>query len=214
MTTRKLTLTRALQEIKLLDSKIDKQIRYLEPVALMKCKELVGKNVIGISSSDEFIKKFKSDLESIKDLRNNRDIIKKALMEANASTFIEIAGVKYTIVEAINKKANISVDTLLKSTLSSKYIKIFKEKEAANDNLQNKIDNMLNAKSSSNKQESKDVLEATTKAMKTLEEVTIINEEVVKLIETMDEDIETFLSEVDLCLSEINAKTEITVNLK
>lgn len=214
MTTRKLTLTRALQEIKLLDSKIEKQIKYLEPVALMKCKELIGNNVMGIKSEQEFINKFKSDLESIKDLRSNRDIIKQALMHANASTSIEINGVKYTIVEAINKKANIEVDRLLRNTLSSKYIKLFKEKESANENLQYKIDNMLSAKSGSNKQESKDVLEATTKAMKTLEEVSIINAEVVKMIETLDEDIDTFLSEVDLCLSEINAKTEITVNLK
>lgn len=214
MTTRKLTLTRALQEIKLLDSKIEKQIKYLEPVALMKCKELIGNNVMGIKSEQEFINKFKSDLESIKDLRSNRDIIKQALMHANASTSIEINGVKYTIVEAINKKANIEVDRLLRNNLSSKYIKLFKEKESANENLQYKIDNMLSAKSGSNKQESKDVLEATTKAMKTLEEVSIINAEVVKMIETLDEDIETFLSEVDLCLSEINAKTEITVNLK
>jgi hypothetical protein len=211
--TQSFTLTRALQQIKMYDSKIDKAITELTPVTLKEGNNsTVIKNFKGTEA--EFITSAAAQLQSISDLRKNREIIKNALMKKNASTTVSIAGKEYTIVEAINKKANVSIDT----QIVNKLINAVKNHENAmnshNQTLQNRIDTTLQAQMGSSKQLPKDVIESTTKSMKDVSEMSIINlDTVLEQISTRKSDIDDFLSEVDICLSEINSITKIDVTL-
>ena len=88
------TLTRALVELKLYDSKISKAIQELKSVSY---------SVNGIVpdfrvTTEEFIKNYKSQMRSIEALRENKTILKNALMKANSETKVTINGKEYTIL--------------------------------------------------------------------------------------------------------------------
>ena len=106
---KELTLTRALTELKLLDSKISKAIQELKSVSY-SVNNIVPEFRV---TSDEFKANYNSQMQSIQDLRNNKVILKNALMKANAETKVTIGGKEYTILEALNRKTDISTENLL-----------------------------------------------------------------------------------------------------
>lgn len=85
--TKELTLTRALVELKLYDSKIQKAIDELKPVSYSVNNVVTDYR----QTPNEFIGEYKSQMQKIKDLRNNKTLLKNALMKANATTKVTIA---------------------------------------------------------------------------------------------------------------------------
>lgn len=108
---REISITEALNELKLYDSKISKAIGNAKLVGAAK----KSSDKVGVVTKDAFIEKSKASYQSITDLIENRNALKSAIVKSNATTEVEIAGKKMTVAEAIERKNSIQyeVDFLL-----------------------------------------------------------------------------------------------------
>ena len=207
---KELTLTRALVELKLLDSKISKAIQELKSVSY---------SVNGIVpdfrvTSDEFKANYNSQMQSIQDLRNNKVILKNTLMKANAETKVTIGGKEYTILEALNRKTDISTESLLVQTMKKQLSNAIANVNNITESVEANIENTINSKSSSSGNQSKDYIQTVRDSYKP-QMPELVNADVIeKLIKDKEEEISEFIAEVDYALSEINAITKIKVDLK
>jgi hypothetical protein len=96
----KMTLHKALAELKLLDSRITSTIRTGTYCVANKASNQKIKGV----KLDEFKESMKADYASATDLINRRIAIKKAVVLSNATTKVKINDVEYTVAEAIELK--------------------------------------------------------------------------------------------------------------
>ena len=207
---KELTLTRALAELKLLDSKISKAIQELKSVSY-SVNNIVPEFRV---TSDEFKANYNSQMQSIQDLRNNKVILKNALMRANAETKVTIGGKEYTILEALNRKTDISTESLLVQTMKKQLSASIANVNSINNSIESNIENTIRSKSASSGNQSKDYIQTVRDSYKP-QMPELVNADVVeKLIKDKEEEISEFIAEVDYALSEVNAITKIKVDLK
>lgn len=100
MNTEKMTVHRALAELKTLDSRIHKAIQSAKYCAAVRHND--GK-IEGVTV-EEYKRKIKSDFQSVKSMINRRNAMKRAVVLSNAKTDVEIAGQTYRVAEAIEMK--------------------------------------------------------------------------------------------------------------
>lgn len=204
------TLTRALVELKLYDSKIDKAIKDLKAVSYSVNNIVTDYR----TTPKEFINDYNSQMQSITDLRNNKIILKNALMKANAETKVKIGEKEYTILEALNRKNDISTEKLLISTLNNSLKNALSKSNQIKDVIESNIEKTINAKSSSSGNQSKDYIQSVRDSYKD-QMPELVNYDVVeKLVSEKEAELNEFISEVDFALSEINAITKIDVEFK
>lgn len=207
---KELTLTRALAELKLLDSKISKAIQELKSVSY-SVNNIVPEFRV---TSDEFKANYNSQMQSIQDLRNNKVILKNTLMKANTETKVTIGGKEYTILEALNRKTDISTESLLVQTMKKQLSASIANVNSINNSIESNIENTIRSKSASSGNQSKDYIQTVRDSYKP-QMPELVNADVVeKLIKDKEEEISEFIAEVDYALSEINAITKIKVDLK
>lgn len=204
------TLTRALVEIKLYDSKIEKAIKELNSVSY-KVNEIVPEYRM---TESDFLSEYNSQMQKIKDLRENKTALKNALMKANAETIVKIADKEYTILEALNKKADIYLDNMMVNVLNSQLKTAISKVNTISEKIESDIERTINAKSSSSGNQNKEYIQQVRESYKTQIPVLVNDVVVENLIKTKTDEIENFLAEVDFALSEVNAVTKIKVNLK
>lgn len=207
--TKELTLTRVLVELKLYDSKIQKAIDELKPVSYSVNNVVTDYR----QTPNEFIGEYKSQMQKIKDLRNNKTLLKNALMKANATTKVTIADKEYTILEALNKKQDIQTEKyligVLKHSLSNSVSKVNNLQEQVED----RIEKTINSKSASSGNQSKDYVQVVRDSYSD-QIPKLVNADVIeKLIIEKENAVSEFLAEVDFALSEVNAITKINVDL-
>lgn len=207
-----MTIHRALSELKLIDSRIEKAIDSVEPTGLMQS----GKLVNGIHAKETFEKDIKAKYQSVTSLIERKNSIKSAIVIANGSTYVKVGDQKMTIADAINFKSLVSVKKNLIATLSDRHrysvSKFTKENE--------KINNVAleNAKIMLGKQ-GDDRVKPTDEDVKNIVEPFIKRNEyhlvdplgVDKLTEELQNEVDEFESEIDAVLSEINAITTIEI---
>lgn len=112
-----MTIHRALAELKLIDSRIEKGISTLVSCGVMQ----EGKKVNNVYDKTEFEKGVTGDLQSVTDLIDRKFKIKSAIVKANASTKVEIAGKELTIAEAISYKSIIDAKRLLSGAIEGSF---------------------------------------------------------------------------------------------
>ena len=204
------TLTRALVEIKLYDSKIEKAIKELVSVSY-KVNEIIPEYRM---VENDFLKVYTAQMQKISDLRANKSALKNALMKANAETKVLIADKEYTILQALNKKSDIYLDNMLVNTLQTHLKSAIAKVNTINEKIESDIERTINAKSSSSSNQSKEYIQQVRDGYKS-QIPALVNDSVVEeLIQAKTAEIENFLAEVDFVLSEVNATTTIKVDLK
>lgn len=206
---KELTLTRALVELKLYDSKIQKAINELRPTSF----SVNGVVVDYRQTSEEFTNNYNSQIQKIRDLRNNKSLLKNALMEANASTKVKIGNKEYTILEALNKKADIQIENEIVRVLKQSVVSSNNRISDITDQIESNIEQTINSKSASSGNQSKDYIQSVRDSYKSQLPQPVNIEQVEKLILEKEAEITEFLAEVDFALSEVNATTKITVDL-
>ena len=115
--TKRMTITQALVELKLYDSKIVKAIRTAEFINIRK----KNSNKIGSISVDKFEKNAIESYQSIIDMIKNREAIKRAIVLSNATTIVNIAGIEMTVAEAIEKRNLINHEKTLIDEMSRQF---------------------------------------------------------------------------------------------
>ena len=141
----KISIHRALGELKLLDAKINKLINN----DFIASKQASVDKVGGITVKD-LERDMKANYQSLTDLINRRSKIKSAIIKSNVLTEVEINTVKMTVAEVIDEKTSIQYKSNLLNTLSQQYNKVIagisKVNEEVNMNSEKFIDNLYRDK--------------------------------------------------------------------
>lgn len=206
-----MTIHKALAELKILDGRIEKEIKNGSYCVANKHS---NEKINGIPIED-FKKAAQAAYDKITDLINRRKAIKKAIVLSNAKTTVRVADVEYTVAEAIEMKNHgIELESMLIDTMDNQYKMAQVEVKCQNgNNLEERADKYVTAiygqkegktNSADIDKVRKDFLEANS-----YEIVDPIN--VPEKVEVLREKIDAFMAEVDSALSVSNALTEITI---
>lgn len=201
-----MSITKALRELKTLDSRILKKINEATFVTAVKSKETIR----GYKTKEDFEKAAGSSLQSIQELMENRKKIKKAIVESNASTIVEVAGKPMTVADAIERKNFIEVEKNLLRKMFSDFSQSQIKMDTENNRAQTRLDNQLTGLLSKEANPDVSELEGFKKLFWSTEETMLIDpiDSQTTALE-LEKDIETFENEVDVALQEINARTNI-----
>lgn len=207
-----MTIHRALAELKLIDSRIEKAINVVEPTGLMQ----LGKPVNGFYSKEEFEKDVKSKYQSVTDLIGRKNSIKSAIVKANGITKVNVSGKEMTIADAINFKTVIAVKKDIILQLQRKHnavkAKFNQENEKINtvalENAKIMIGKQGDDRVKPNDEDVKNIVEPFVKR----NEFHLVDPlKIEETIEKLQIEVDEFEVEVDAVLSEINALTEIEI---
>ena len=212
---KQITVTKALSDLNVLTSRIEKETDKLTVLsAKLKSKNVLKDKNIKV---DDFKNEVKANYQSILDLIRNRDVIKSEIILSNAKTKVVIAGKEYTVAEAIDKKNRIALETDLLMKLKSEFATKSKQVVNFNDKLEAQIDKereiMLSGDNAKNKDIVKTAEELATakRESNSVELVDALNIE--KVINELEDSIMSFKAEVDQQLSISNAITLIEVEI-
>lgn len=211
MTTEKMTVHKALCELKTLDDRIKKAV---DGSVFVFANKHSNTKVSGLSISD-YCAEIKSAYQSATDLIARRDAIKRAVVLSNATTKVTVGGKEYTIAEAIEMK-NHGIPTQ-QSLLNKLRNDSRKARRMADENngemLEMRADEYIkNLYANADMKNLSDEVKKmradfmTSQAMEIVDPIKVADE-----IERLETLINTFTVEIDAALSVSNALTEIIV---
>lgn len=213
MTTEKMTVHKALAELKTMDDRISKAIRDTTYVLAVKHS---AEKINGMTVAN-FKDKMKSGYQKATDLIARRDAMKRAVVLSNAITKVKVGENEYTVAEAIEMKNHgMEFRKALLNFMNAAYVKAQAELERnSGETLEKKAEryvlDVINAQPKDSK------MTVDSEAMKTLRKTYIENNtydlidpmDVAKIMENLDAEINEFNAEVDAALSVSNALTVI-----
>lgn len=202
-----MTIHRALGEIKLYDKKI---VDLLDKDFVLASKKRIGK-IHGIDV-EKYKEEMKANLQSLRALMRNRQILKSAIAKSNETTMVTIGGETMTVLDAIERKNFMNTRMSVVNTLKAQFNRADREVRMYEDNLQANLENYI--KNTTKELNNKDLIESLTESYKSLNEVVMIDPSNLRLvIEEMTKENDQFNTEVDYVLSESNSNTTIEVDL-
>ena len=133
---RKISITEALNELKLYDSKIMKAITNAKLVGAAK----KSSDKVGVVKKDDFEERAKASYQSVTDLIANRNTLKSAIVKSNAVTEVTINGKTMTVAEAIERKNSIEYDEQLLNAMKTQYVAATSSVDKENKKVDTKVD--------------------------------------------------------------------------
>jgi hypothetical protein len=213
MTTEKMTIHKALSELKTIDDRIVKAIRSNTYVMAVKHS---AEKINGVKVAD-FKENMKSGYQKVTDLIARRDAMKRAVVLSNATTKVKIGDNEYTVAEAIEMKNHgMEFRSALLNQMNAAYVTAQNElSRNGGENLEKKAEQYILALIAAQPKDSK--MSVDSEVMKSLRQTYIDNNtydlvdpmDIVKVIESLDAEINEFNAEVDAALSVSNALTVI-----
>jgi len=205
----KMTIHRALSELKQIDARIEKAILAIEPTGVTQKDKLVNQ----FYKKEDFEKEAKAKFQSVNDLIERKNKIKSAIVKANGVTQVEINGEKMTIADAINFKQVIDFKKKLIATLEQKHRNA---KATAERNNKQVEDNALRLAEAALQKDNVKINDgdavAITEPYLAKNQFHLVDPlKVDELVEKLQTEVNDFESEVDAVLSEINAVTVIEI---
>lgn len=208
--TRRISITEALVELKLYDQKINKA---LSNVDFIGCKKKSADKV-GSFKTENFVENAKAEYQSVSDLIDNRHKLKKAIVDSNANTIVEIGGKKYTVAAAIEYKTSIMYDKMKLQTMKSQWNAATNRIQKENNHVDAQVDKMLETflGKDSEKKVSEADLSAISDPYRAKNEWELVDPlNLYAEIQALEAKIDAFEAEVDVRLSISNSVTYIEV---
>lgn len=202
----KISLTRALAQVKLIESKLGKVFAGFDVEIGGKLKYFPNFTV------EEFNKEVKASIDSFEDLFNNRLKIKSAIAKANIETTTEINGKVYSIIELIDLKNSSQYKKNILTNLINNYNKCRNDVAYQEKKIEAEVSKQVEMANSNKTQISKDLTTTLTETYTKMWAGKIVGLDITK-IEKEKEELDNLLGEIDMLLSELNSKTEIEVEL-
>lgn len=197
-----ISITRALVELKTLDSRIQKKI---DTGLFISYKGQFYQPAEGVKDAI-------ANYQSINDLIDRRKKIKAAIVTSNANTIVTICGQNMTIAEAIETKSSIKHKKNLLAILKAQYGTTITTVENINARVRKDLENKSTRESGNDKDKQNMSLEDFSKMYIGLHGVEIHDPlKISQKIEQLEQFITQFEQEVDYILSEKNATTLIDV---
>lgn len=204
----KMSVHRALGELKTYDSKIEKAKKEKFIIANKKSNEKIGSKTIA-----EYGEELKGNLQKLKALIENRKRLKSAIVMSNAETIVKIADKNYCVAEAIERKNFIDTEENILVELKNQYIKEVNKVELENKALPQKLESYLSSILGDKAQRKVEEVEQYSKAFENKHKYELIDpNNISDYIKELEESITRFKTEVDYILSESNATTFIEVD--
>lgn len=204
----KMTVHKALAELKTLDDRINSEII---GSVFVRANRHNNMKIFGKTIPD-FMADTESSYQSVKALINRRNAMKRAVVLSNAITKVNIGGVEYTVAEAIEMN-NHGMENLvnLRDCLREQYSSVKRMVESENgDKLVKACENYIQATFGTKEKINNPDIEMAQKvymANNTYDIVTGLDIE--KVIKELTDRIDAFKAEVDSALSVSNALTVI-----
>lgn len=215
MTNEKMTVHKALAELKIIDDRINNAIVSGTYVIANKHSNT---KIHGMTI-DDFKTSMKSDFQKVSDLIARRNAIKRAVVASNAVTKVKVGDVEYTVAEAIEMKNHgMEFKNTLKMYIERQYTNAKNEFDKnSGDSLERRAENYVLSVIQAQPKDSKMAVDSD--AMKNLRAqyikdntYDIIDPIGVKdVIEKLDNEISGFITEVDAALSVSNALTVLDI---
>ena len=213
MTREKITIHKALGELKTMDDRITKAI--CDTTYVLAVKHSATK-ISGMKISD-YKDKMRSGYQKVNDLINRRDAMKRAIVLSNAVTKVKIGDKEMTVCEAIDAKNHgMEFRNMLLHQMNTNYNVAQAELVRNGDEaLEKKAEQYVLSVIAAQPKDSK--MSVDSDAMKALRQTYIDNNtydlvdplDVAKIMEKLDAEINEFNAEVDAALSCSNALTVI-----
>lgn len=208
---RKISITEALNELKLYDSKIRKAIENAKFCGASK----KSSDKVGVIKKENFDNRAKASYQSITDLIANRNELKSAIVKSNAETVITVNGKSMTRAEGIERKNSIEYEEELLVEMKSQYATSTATVEKENKKVDAKVDELITTLigKDSDKKLNKDDQEAVEKPYRSKNEWEFadpigIYDKILKL----EADIDGFKTSIDSQLVLSNATSFIEVS--
>ena len=213
MNTEKMTIDKALAELKTMDDRINKTIRSTSYVLAAKHS---AEKINGVKVNN-FKEQMRSGYQKVTDLIKRRDAMKRAVVLSNATTKVKIGDNEYTVAEAIEMKNHgMEFRSALLRQMNSDYIAAQNDlARNGGEALEKKSEQYVLAVIAAQPKDSK--MSADSDVMKGLRQTYIENNtydlidplDITKVMEALDAEINEFNAEVDAALSVSNALTVI-----
>ena len=204
----KMTVHKALAELKTLDDRINSEIT---GSVFVRANRHNNMKIFGKTISD-FMADTESSYQSVKALINRRNAMKRAVVLSNAITKVEIGGVEYTVAEAIEMN-NHGMENLveLRNCLKEQYSSVKRMVESENgDKLVKACENYIQATFGTKEKINNPDIEMAQKVYMTNNTYDIVTGlDIEKVIKELTDRIDAFKAEVDSALSVSNALTVI-----
>lgn len=215
MTMQKISVTRALVELKRLDERINKAITGGLYVARTVGRD-TNKKVVGSSDSVTAVEqRIQGSFDKVTSLIANREKVKSALVMSNATTRVQVMGKSLTVAEAIELKSTVAFRTAYMTIMRQQLLQERAQVERANAALDAEIETSLNALYGTDRTKiDAETAKGVGDVKKSQKEVALLDpSKIESKIEAVEADILNLSSELDFVLSESNARTEIEVDL-
>ena len=202
----KMSITRALAQVKLIESKLGRAFAGFDVEINGKLKYFPN------FTTEQFEKEALVEVTSFEDLFNNRLRVKSAIARANIDTKISLFDKEYSIIELIDLKNSSQYKKNVYTNLINNYNKCKNDVVNQDVKIENEVSKQVEVANSNKTQVSKDLTTTLTETYKTLWGGKIVGLDINK-ISKEKEDLDKLVAEIDMILSEINSKTEIEVEI-
>lgn len=202
----KMSITRALAQVKLIESKLGRAFAGFDVEINGKLKYFPN------FTTEQFEKEALVEVNSFEDLFKNRLKIKSAIARANIDTKISLFGTEYSIIELIDLKNSSQYKKNVYTNLINNYNKCKSDVVNQDVKIENEVSKQVEVANSNKTQVSKDLTTTLTETYKTLWGGKIVGLDINKISKEKEE-LDKLVAEIDMILSEINSRTEIEVDI-
>jgi hypothetical protein len=201
-----ITITRALAELKLLDSRIKKKITESEFVFFLSKKNKSNIN------QETLVNNSKAQIQSISDLIDRRKNLKSSIVLSNANTMVNLAGETMSVAEVIERKQLVEYYKQLLDRMKFNRESVLNQVERQNQLMEVDLQKILEinfGKNSTAKTNSDDIdnISKTYRELNKAEVLDGVN--IDSKIKEIEELINRYETESNFVLSESNAITKI-----
>lgn len=201
-----MTIHQALSTLKMLEKRIASANRQV----FIATKKKSADKIDGVAVKDVNAL-LEANLQKIKQLIENRKVLRSAVVLSNASTQITIGDKTYSVAEAIERKANMDSEQTLLTQLQTQYQRATQQVNQENANLQNRLESYLISVLGKDNRKAEDVKQHTDEFFARNEMELVDPNKVAETVKALEKSILDFLNEVDYKLSESNSTTFIEV---
>lgn len=201
-----ITITRALAELKLLDSRIEKKITESDFVFFLSKKNKSNLN------PDTLVSNSKSAIQSITDLVERRKNLKSAIILSNSRTMVKLGGEEMTIAEVIERKQLVHYYKMLLNKMKHNRETVLNQVERHNQTMDIDLQKILeiNFGKNTTARTNSDDIENISKTYREHNKAEILDGiNIENKIKEIEELVNRYETESNFVLSESNATTKI-----
>ena len=202
--TSSISIAQALSELKLLRRRMDNALAGEHFIMLKRKRDNVD--------ATRFATEATAAYQSFTDLFSRYNAMKAAIVQSNAVTEVTIAGTKYTVAAAVERKRTIDIEKSLLETMRRQHTAVQREFEEHRKAEQIRVERLLQAELGKDTKTNVDTVTSLMETFLAQNSAEILDPlGLAARIAALSKSIEEFETKVDWVLSESNGRTMITV---